>query len=164
MDRGPGRPRGRRGVAGHQKQGDDPRPPGPAGGLYPGADVCPRQRLCKEWKADIGTPVKSGDLLAEIDAPDLDQQIMQARSEPRQRQSQFGALRCDAQARPDRSSRPTRYRSRTSTSARPTPPTNRGWFTPRRRTSTGCACSNNTSASSHRSTASSPRAPPTSAR
>jgi RND family efflux transporter MFP subunit len=32
----------------------------------------------KEWKADIGTPVKSGDLLAEIDAPDLDQQIMQA--------------------------------------------------------------------------------------
>jgi RND family efflux transporter MFP subunit len=32
----------------------------------------------KEWKADIGTPVKTGDLLAEIDAPDLDQQIMQA--------------------------------------------------------------------------------------
>jgi RND family efflux transporter MFP subunit len=32
----------------------------------------------KDWKADIGTPVKSGQLLAEIDAPDLDQQIMQA--------------------------------------------------------------------------------------
>jgi RND family efflux transporter MFP subunit len=32
----------------------------------------------KEWKADIGTPVKSGQLLAEIEAPDLDQQIMQA--------------------------------------------------------------------------------------
>ena len=32
----------------------------------------------KEWKADIGTPVKAGDLLAEIDAPDPDQQIMQA--------------------------------------------------------------------------------------
>ncbi len=32
----------------------------------------------KEWKADIGTPVKTGELLAEIDAPDLDQQIMQA--------------------------------------------------------------------------------------
>src|SRR5580704_11057469 len=31
----------------------------------------------KDWKADIGTPVKTGDLLAEIDAPDLDQQIMQ---------------------------------------------------------------------------------------
>ena len=32
----------------------------------------------KDWKADIGAPVKAGDLLAEIDAPDLDQQIMQA--------------------------------------------------------------------------------------
>jgi RND family efflux transporter MFP subunit len=34
----------------------------------------------KDWKVDIGTPVKSGDLLAEIDAPDLDQQIMQAQA------------------------------------------------------------------------------------
>ncbi len=34
----------------------------------------------KEWKTDIGTPVKAGDLLAEIDAPDLDQQIMQAQA------------------------------------------------------------------------------------
>ena len=32
----------------------------------------------KTWDADIGTPVKSGQLLAELDAPDLDQQIMQA--------------------------------------------------------------------------------------
>ena len=32
----------------------------------------------KEWEADIGTPVKAGQLLATIDAPDLDQQIMQA--------------------------------------------------------------------------------------
>ncbi len=32
----------------------------------------------KRWDADIGTPVKTGQLLAEIDAPDLDQQIMQA--------------------------------------------------------------------------------------
>jgi RND family efflux transporter MFP subunit len=35
----------------------------------------------KEWKVDIGTPVKSGQLLAEIDAPDLDQQIMQAEAD-----------------------------------------------------------------------------------
>jgi RND family efflux transporter MFP subunit len=35
----------------------------------------------KAWKADIGTPVKAGDLLAEIDAPDLDQQIMQAKAD-----------------------------------------------------------------------------------
>ncbi len=32
----------------------------------------------RTWKADIGTPVKAGDTLAEIDAPDLDQQITQA--------------------------------------------------------------------------------------
>jgi RND family efflux transporter MFP subunit len=35
----------------------------------------------KEWKADIGTPVKAGQLLAEIDAPDLDQQIMPAQAD-----------------------------------------------------------------------------------
>lgn len=35
----------------------------------------------KEWKADIGAKVKAGDLLAEIDAPDLDQQIMQAEAD-----------------------------------------------------------------------------------
>jgi RND family efflux transporter MFP subunit len=32
----------------------------------------------KSWQADIGTPVRAGQLLGEIDAPDLDQQIMQA--------------------------------------------------------------------------------------
>jgi RND family efflux transporter MFP subunit len=35
----------------------------------------------KEWKADIGSQVTAGDLLAEIDAPDLDQQIMQAKAD-----------------------------------------------------------------------------------
>jgi RND family efflux transporter MFP subunit len=34
----------------------------------------------KEWKADIGAPVKAGQLIAEIDAPDLDQQIMQSQA------------------------------------------------------------------------------------
>jgi RND family efflux transporter MFP subunit len=35
----------------------------------------------KEWNVDIGASVKAGDVLAEIDAPDLDQQIMQAQAE-----------------------------------------------------------------------------------
>jgi RND family efflux transporter MFP subunit len=35
----------------------------------------------KTWKADIGTPVKAGQLLAEIDTPDVDQQILQAKAE-----------------------------------------------------------------------------------
>jgi RND family efflux transporter MFP subunit len=43
----------------------------------------------KEWKADIGTPVKAGQLLAEIDAPDLDQQIMQAAADLSSAQANF---------------------------------------------------------------------------
>ncbi|MGO9717700.1 MAG: efflux RND transporter periplasmic adaptor subunit [Steroidobacteraceae bacterium] len=35
----------------------------------------------KSWKYDIGSKVKAGDVLAEIDAPDLDQQLLQARAD-----------------------------------------------------------------------------------
>ena len=35
----------------------------------------------KSWKHDIGSKVKAGELLAEIDAPDLDQQLIQARAD-----------------------------------------------------------------------------------
>jgi len=35
----------------------------------------------KSWKHDIGSKVKAGELLAEIDTPDLDQQLMQARAD-----------------------------------------------------------------------------------
>ena len=35
----------------------------------------------KSWKHDIGAKVKAGELLAEIDTPDLDQQLMQARAD-----------------------------------------------------------------------------------
>ena len=35
----------------------------------------------KSWKYDIGSQVKAGDVLAEIDAPDLDQQLSQARAD-----------------------------------------------------------------------------------
>jgi RND family efflux transporter MFP subunit len=34
----------------------------------------------KSWKHDIGSKVKAGDVLAEIDTPDLDQQLMQSRA------------------------------------------------------------------------------------
>jgi len=34
----------------------------------------------KAWYVDIGAPVKAGQLLAEIEAPDLDQQLMQAQA------------------------------------------------------------------------------------
>jgi RND family efflux transporter MFP subunit len=35
----------------------------------------------KSWNADIGTKVKSGQVIAEIEAPDLDQQLLQARAD-----------------------------------------------------------------------------------
>ena len=35
----------------------------------------------KEWKVDIGAHVRAGQLLAEIEAPDLDQQLMQAQAD-----------------------------------------------------------------------------------
>lgn len=35
----------------------------------------------KRWTVDIGAPVKAGQLLAELDTPDLDQQLLQARAE-----------------------------------------------------------------------------------
>lgn len=35
----------------------------------------------KEWKTDIGAPVKSGQLLGEISTPELDQQLEQARAD-----------------------------------------------------------------------------------
>jgi membrane fusion protein, multidrug efflux system len=35
----------------------------------------------KSWSADIGARVKSGEVIAEIDAPDLDQQLLQARAD-----------------------------------------------------------------------------------
>jgi RND family efflux transporter MFP subunit len=35
----------------------------------------------KNWKADIGARVKAGDVIAEIEAPDLDQQLLQARAD-----------------------------------------------------------------------------------
>jgi RND family efflux transporter MFP subunit len=35
----------------------------------------------KSWKVDIGTPVRAGQLLGEIEAPDLDQQLSQAKAD-----------------------------------------------------------------------------------
>ena len=35
----------------------------------------------KRWLVDIGTPVKAGQVLAEIDAPEVDQQLRQAQAD-----------------------------------------------------------------------------------
>jgi RND family efflux transporter MFP subunit len=49
----------------------------------------------KDLKADIGTPVKAGQVLAEIDAPDLDQQIMQAQADLTSAQANLGLSRAN---------------------------------------------------------------------
>ena len=41
----------------------------------------------KRWLVDIGAPVKTGQLLAEIDTPELDQQLVQAKAEVAQNQA-----------------------------------------------------------------------------
>ena len=117
----------------------------------------------KDWKADIGTPVKAGDLLAEIDAPDLDQQIMQADANlssakanatlaeaTLQRGQQL--IGSGAVSKQDLDQRAADAANRQDSSDRPKP------------TSTGCACWKNTSASPRRSTDLSRRATPTLAR
>src|SRR5207237_41427 len=35
----------------------------------------------KAWHVDLGAPVKAGQLLAEIEAPDIDQQLLQGRAD-----------------------------------------------------------------------------------
>ena len=35
----------------------------------------------KTWKVDIGAPVKAGQLMAEIEAPDIEQQLLQAQAD-----------------------------------------------------------------------------------
>src|SRR5437879_4325321 len=37
----------------------------------------------KSWSADIGAKVQAGQVIAEIEAPDLDQPLLQARADPR---------------------------------------------------------------------------------
>jgi RND family efflux transporter MFP subunit len=60
----------------------------------------------KSWKHDIGGKVKTGDLLAEIDTPDLDQQLQQARAdlsvaEANAKLAQIGAQRWQSLASTD---------------------------------------------------------------
>ncbi len=51
----------------------------------------------KRWHADIGQPVRAGQLLAEIDTPELDQQVMQARADLATAQANEALARTTAQ-------------------------------------------------------------------
>jgi RND family efflux transporter MFP subunit len=49
---------------------------------FENAGIRPRvSGYLKDWKVDIGQTVRKGQLLAEIDTPDLDQQLLQARAD-----------------------------------------------------------------------------------
>ena len=56
----------------------------------------------KSWSADIGAQVKAGQVIAEIEAPDLDQQLLQARADLASQQSSAQAVRGDAEPRASR--------------------------------------------------------------
>lgn len=49
----------------------------------------------KNWRADIGKVVRAGDELAEIDAPELEQQVMQASQQLAQSRASLGLARTD---------------------------------------------------------------------
>ena len=44
----------------------------------------------KKWYKDIGSPIKTGDLLAEIDTPEVDQQLLQSRADLTTAQANLG--------------------------------------------------------------------------
>ena len=80
LDRSPGRADRERRDPGDRRQQVLPRP---AGRLeaYARAPIYARvSGFLKAWYVDIGAPVKAGELLAEIEAPDLDQQLLQAKA------------------------------------------------------------------------------------
>ena len=49
----------------------------------------------KGWKADIGTKVKAGELLAEIDTPELDQELQQAEAQLKQGEAELEQARAE---------------------------------------------------------------------
>ena len=54
----------------------------------------------KKWYADIGTHVKSGQLIAEIESPEVDQQLDQARADPGYGAGQSETRRADDEPLP----------------------------------------------------------------
>jgi RND family efflux transporter MFP subunit len=49
------------------------------------------------WYKDIGSPVKKGELLADIDTPEVDQELLQARATRQQIQAQLGLAKTSAE-------------------------------------------------------------------
>ena len=67
--------------AGSATTGDDLVLPGNVQAISSASIYARTAGFLKAWYTDIGTPVKKGQLLAEIDAPELDQQLLQAQAD-----------------------------------------------------------------------------------
>ena len=68
----------------------------------------------KAWYVDIGGRVKQGQLLAEIEAPEVDQQLLQARAQLQTAEANLKLSQVTADRYTPNCSKPIRYRSKTS--------------------------------------------------
>jgi RND family efflux transporter MFP subunit len=75
--------------------GGDLTLPGTIQPLHEGAIYARVGGYVKQWYADIGRAVHAGDVLAEIDAPELDQQVQQAQQQLAQTRAALGLAKAD---------------------------------------------------------------------
>ena len=69
--------------------------PGTIQALHEGAIYARVPGYVRHWYADIGTVVRAGQVLADIDAPELEQNVQQARSQLEQTRAALGLARAD---------------------------------------------------------------------
>jgi membrane fusion protein (multidrug efflux system) len=69
--------------------------PGTIQALHESAIYARVQGYVKRWQSDIGSLVRSGQLLAEIDAPELDHEVQQAESQLSQTRAALGLAKAD---------------------------------------------------------------------
>jgi RND family efflux transporter MFP subunit len=75
--------------------GGDLMLPGTIQALHEGAIYARVGGYVKQWHADIGSTVHAGDVLAEIDAPELEQEVQQARQQVAQTEATLGLAKAD---------------------------------------------------------------------
>lgn len=75
--------------------GGDLTLPGTIQPLHEGAIYARVGGYVKQWYADIGKAVRAGDVLAEIDAPELEQQVQQAQQQLAQTRAALGLAKAD---------------------------------------------------------------------
>jgi membrane fusion protein, multidrug efflux system len=75
--------------------GGDLMLPGTIQALHEGAIYARVGGYVKQWHADIGTIVRAGQLLAEIDAPELEQEVQQAQHQVAQTHATLGLAKAD---------------------------------------------------------------------